>query len=151
MPVTSDPDSEKPAWDGALVDIRPSLQTKGLLFAVPIAIVSAVLLFPQRAGIPDVGSGASFVMCLLAVYFILHQSREVEADDEQSVTVMLPAQSTTWRVVAVLTMMLLIPTGEVVRINLAMTAVVAALKLCQWLIVIEMVSARSLNLYRDQY
>lgn len=131
--------SEKPELANPFTDFWPSLPAKGFLVALAIAIISAGVLMPKPAGLADVGGGIAFILCLLAVYFIFHQHREAEDADEQSLHIMLPLQSTMWRVIAVLTMVLLVPTGERLQLNGLLILVVAMMKVCQWVVIIEMV------------
>lgn len=138
MPVDA---PEKPNGFHQYATLDTHLLAKGLVAALVIAILSAVLLFPLPPTALDVGAGLGFLFCLMLAYFVIHQ-RGIDsgASDDNPSVISIPAQSTAWRVVAILTLMILIPNNQSSSFNVPLVIVVGVVKAVQWVAVFEMIN-----------
>lgn len=126
-------------------DTAIKVPIKGMVATVLVAAASAAFLFPSIPTTVDVGSGFAFVFCLLAVYFMLHQNKQEERSDDQPISVRIPPQSTVWRVAAMLTMMLLLPSNQTSKISTTLVGFIAVIKALQWVAAFELVHTASLG------
>ena len=115
------------------------LPIKSLAFGVIVAVSSAGLLLPAAPTPQGFGIGLLFAACLAVTFLGLFHGRTDHLGDEHSRTVALPAPSVSWRAVAVLTMLLLIPSERFKMIDLPLTGIVGILKAVSWVTIVEMV------------
>ena len=119
--------------------------TSAPAFALIPAVFSAAWLLPVPYSAWQLCAGVTFASVLMAVYMLIHEQRDeaLSAQDADQIPLLSPA--TSWRVLAILTMMLLIlprtflPTkfSELVAL-----VIVALLKSLQWVMAMELVSLR---------
>lgn len=134
---TSEPDKESGLLSS--FELKAALPVKSLALTILIAVPSAVLLLPH---VPDsylVGAGLCFSVSLLAIYFIFNQGKHESLLEEQPARVSVPASGTCWRVVVVLTMMLLMPSSHTGTIQVPAVIGLAMVKAVQWIAVTQLV------------
>ena len=141
LPLT---ESEKPIGWNERLQVEAVLPVKSLALAVAIAVPSAAFLVPLPLAAYTLGTGLCFALCFLVVYVILHQSKQDAFGDEQpSSTISIPAQGTCWRVVAVLTMMLFIPSSRQSAIDIPLVVIIGLFKAVGWVAIFELVCQTS--------
>ena len=81
----------------------------------------------------------------MVVYVLLHEQREELSSEQEANRIYLPSPGISWRVLAALTMMLLIAPKSFLPTKFSeplTLVVVALLKAVQWVMVMELVSPR---------
>ena len=132
---------EKPNGFHKYPSFDTNLPIKGIAAALVIAIVSAALLFPLPSTSLDTGTGFGFLFSSMLVYFVIHQRRlDNPANEDSPNLISIPAQSTAWRVVAILTLMIMIPSNQSTSINIPLVVVIAVVKATQWIAIFEMIN-----------
>ena len=118
-----------------------NLPIKGIAVALVIAIVSAALLFPLPPTSLDVGTGLGFLFSLMFVYFIFHQRRlESPIAEDSSSLIAIPALSTAWRVLAILSLMVMVPSNQRTDVNVPLVVATAVAKAALWIATLELIN-----------
>lgn len=132
---------EKPNGFHRYSSFDTNLHIRGISIALAIALVSAALLFPFPPTLLNTGTGFGFLLCLMLINFVIHEQRIDNAiNDGNPNLISIPAQSTAWRVVAILSLMIMVPSNHATSLNVPLVIVVAAVKAVQWVAVFELIS-----------
>lgn len=118
-----------------------SLRSAPALSLVP-AILSAAWLLPVPYSAWQICAGVTFALVLMVVYMLIHEQRDEPLSEQDADRIPLPHSATSWRALAVLTMMLLIAPKSYLptKFSEPVTLVaVAMLKSLQWVMVVELV------------
>ena len=121
-----------------------SLRSTSTLALIP-AVLSAAWLLPVPYSVWQICTGIIFALVLIAVYMLIYEHRDEPLSEQDVNRTPLPAPGTSWRALAVLTMMLLIAPKTFVprKFSEPVTLIVVAmLKSLQWVMVMELVSLR---------
>lgn len=132
---------EKPNGFHQYVSIDSNLHVKGIAAAVVIAVVSAALFFPLPPTILNAGAGFGFLLSLMLTYFMVHQ-RTIDngVAPDTSAWLSLPDKPTAWRVLIILTLMVMVPSNQTISINIPLTVLIAVVKAVQWVAVFGMIN-----------
>ena len=132
---------EKPNGFHKFPGLETGLPIRGIAAASVIAIVSAALLFPVPSTSVDVGTGLGFLSALTFVFFSIHQKRpEITGVDETSSLFSVPALSTGWRVFAILSLIILVPSNQQTDLDVRLVVLAAILKVVQWIATLELIN-----------
>ena len=132
---------EKPNGFRSYSNVDTNLPIKGIAGALIIAFVSAALLFPLPPTTLDAGTGVGFLLSLMFVYFIIHQRRlESPVVEDNLPLISIPALSTAWRVLAILSLIVLVPSQQRADIHVPLVVITAFAKMVQWVATLELIN-----------